>query len=250
MTTYILTSQKETIDVIAPIFKRHNLKVICNPVAFSQVEPIGDFLSQARKLYFQDNSNVLALLPTKEGTARLGIYLSASDDFSWFEATGSRNVEKVFSEYIVKFRSSPIQELSCRDDVSVLKSFVTETGAVAFKGDPKSWITSSPFLRKLDTPMYSHLVNFALNERGMFPKVWQMEAQKNYWNSTYNSGLPIVKKRDPIHEGTFMLHDIWHFVFVDPIIIGKESELDTMTYVANRLMSEAFTVSSNRYAGC
>ncbi len=172
----------------------------------------------------------------------MGIYLPDKNDFSWFEATGPRNVEKVFSEYVVKFHSSSIQELSCRDDVSVLESFTTETGAVAFETNPKIWITNSPFLQKLDAQMYDRLIDFVLNERGMFPKVWRLEAQKNYWNSTYNGGLPIVRKRDPVHEGTFMLHDIWHFVFVDSIITGEESESDVMAYVANRLMSEAFTL--------
>ena len=77
--------------------------------------------------------------------------------------------------------------------------------------------------QKLNMLMYSRLLNFVLNERGMFLKVWQLEGQKNYWNSTYNGGLPIVRKRDPVHEGTFMLHDIWHFVFIDPIITGREN---------------------------
>jgi hypothetical protein len=85
-------------------------------------------------------------------------------------------------------------------------------------------------------------MSFTLNERGMFPKVWSLNRQKNYWNASLNGGLPIVKKRDPIHEGTFMLHDTFHFVFRDPLVTGRETENEKRAYIAYRMMSEACTL--------
>lgn len=243
MTIHILITQEEKIDRIASIFERHNLKIIPHPVLESKREyAFYDLLSKVKELYSLDHQKILVLQSPKGHYTKLGIYLPERNNFKWLESSGTRSTEKVCSEYVLRFHSSPVQEMSCREDISILKSFVTKTGAVAFGTDPKIWIASNSFFQKLNRPMYSRLLNFVLNERGMFPKVWQLEAQKNYWNSTYNGGLPIIRKRDPIHEGAFMLHDTWHFVFIDPIITGKENDLEIMAYIANRLMSEAFTL--------
>jgi hypothetical protein len=80
-----------------------------------------------------------------------------------------------------------------------------------------------------------------MNE-GMFPKVWKYSRQKNYWNLPYNSGIPIVPKKDEIHEGTFMFHDIFHFLFMDPLLTFHETQLEKKVYIMHRMMSEAITL--------
>ncbi|MFF9573071.1 hypothetical protein [Streptomyces sp. NPDC014685] len=69
-------------------------------------------------------------------------------------------------------------------------------------------------------------------------KPWRFATERNYWNSNLNGGLPLMKKRDPVHEGTFLVHDIHHFLFTDPIVTGSGPE-HLMVYMAARMLSEA-----------
>jgi hypothetical protein len=66
--------------------------------------------------------------------------------------------------------------------------------------------------------------------------------QSNYWNSSLNGGLPIVRKRDPIHEGTYLLHDICHFAFLDPVYDARDEDRSRAAYILFRMASEASTM--------
>jgi hypothetical protein len=110
------------------------------------------------------------------------------------------------------------QELSCRRDWPLLESY-TEHGIPAFFADPHIWIEANPFVgRLLRKRLYRRILDFVTNERGLFVKKWSLETQKNYFHTSVNGGLPAVKKSDEIHEGTFMIHDVFHFLFLDPLL--------------------------------
>ena len=64
-----------------------------------------------------------------------------------------------------------------------------------------------------------------------------------YWNPGVNSGLPLVKKADRIHEITFMAHDIGHQLLPDLVFTGKNSFSHKRVYIMWRMMSEAFTLA-------
>src|SRR3989344_4624381 len=131
MTIHMLTTQEEKTNEIAAIFARHNLKIITHSVLESgKVHTFYDLYSKAKELHSLDNSRILVLQSPKDRCAKLGIYLPERNNFEWLEASGKRSTEKVCSEYILRFHLNPVQELSCREDVSILKSFVTQKGAV------------------------------------------------------------------------------------------------------------------------
>ncbi len=136
-----------------------------------------------------------------------------------------------------------LSDQTSRTDEEVLKSYVGETPRLDI--DPTNWISRNPFifdLTRLD-PKYGNVLRYLCNERGLFLKAGNYPSQRAYWNSTLNGGLPVFKKADPIHEGTFMLHDLYHFVPTDPLLGNKANDAYSVSlYLAHRLMSEATTL--------
>ncbi len=57
-----------------------------------------------------------------------------------------------------------------------------------------------------------------------------------------NAGLPLIAKKDPIHEKTFMMHDLGHFLMKDLIFTGRDTPLHRSVYIAARMISEAVTI--------
>jgi adenylate kinase len=86
-----------------------------------------------------------------------------------------------------------------------------------------------------------NLYRFVCN-KGIFFRSPITRRAKNYWCPGLNAGLPLVAKRDPVHEATFMIHDLNHFVLPDLIFTGKHSSTNKSVYIAFRMISEATTM--------
>jgi hypothetical protein len=177
------------------------------------------------------NENERVLSYTKsDGTER---NLPASSE-NLFDVLSTLAVEKLVIDPATQ---------SSRDDREKLRAFSGPQPRL--EQDPSEWITGNPLMVELCRryPQYGNLVRYLCNERGMFLKVGNYPNERAYWNSTTNAGLPIIKKADPVHEGTFMLHDLYHFVPVDPVLGGKKiGEPEKAAYMAHRMMSEASTL--------
>lgn len=135
------------------------------------------------------------------------------------------------------------QDQSSRGDVDLIGKYMGTKPRM--EQDPTDWIFRNPFIFDLvrHHSKYGNVIRYVCEKQGLFLKVGNYATQRAYWNSTLNGGLPIVKKSDPEHEGTFMLHDIYHFVPVDPVVgIGNLDSADMPVYIAHRLMSEATTL--------
>ena len=78
-------------------------------------------------------------------------------------------------------------------------------------------------------------------EQGIFFRRASDRSQRNYWLPGLNAGIPLTPKKDPVHEATFMFHDIMHFIFPD-LIVTDESKESRNKYIISRMMSEAFTI--------
>jgi hypothetical protein len=68
----------------------------------------------------------------------------------------------------------------------------------------------------------------------------------NYWWPVGNAGLPVTKKsKDPMHEKTYLMHDIFHFLVPDllytPITNISDPNFEWV-YVLHRVMTECFTL--------
>lgn len=150
---------------------------------------------------------------------------------------------KVTSTIAVHGLNFHIADQTSRADIEAISPYLGETPRLDV--DPTDWISRNPFifdLARLD-PKYGNVLRYLCNERGLFLKVGNYPSQRAYWNSTLNGGLPVFKKADPIHEGTFMLHDLYHFVPVDPLLGSKTKDpYSVPLYLAHRLMSEATTL--------
>jgi hypothetical protein len=137
----------------------------------------------------------------------------------------------------------PLEAQSSRDDVAELEEFIGARPNLT--ADPLPWIMGNPFMQRLlaNGAMPRRLLNYLANERGLFLKVGNYPDQRSHWNSTTNGGLPVFRKADPIHEGTFMYHDLLHFVPIDPTPGSVEFDAaHQAAYVAHRLLSEASTL--------
>jgi hypothetical protein len=65
----------------------------------------------------------------------------------------------------------------------------------------------------------------------------------NYFNTLLNPALPLVSKKDAVHEATFMMHDIGHFLIRELIFTGYETtEIEKLVFIAYRMISEATTM--------
>ncbi len=77
---------------------------------------------------------------------------------------------------------------------------------------------------------------------GVFFRAAENRREKNYWLPGLNAGIPLVPKKDAIHEITFMAHDFCHFAIPDLVFTGVHSEQHRRVYIAARMMSEAITL--------
>jgi adenylate kinase len=91
---------------------------------------------------------------------------------------------------------------------------------------------------------FEFIFNSAMNN-GAFFRSAKNRREKNYWLPGLNSGIPLVAKKDEIHEITFAVHDLCHFMMPDLVFEGKESYSKQdykNVYVIYRMMSEALTM--------
>jgi hypothetical protein len=153
------------------------------------------------------------------------------------------NLTSNISSYVIDNHKYDSSNLSCRTkDMHLLSDLIVD-GSPDFSKSPEEWVRTNPFFEKLrPKPFYDRLLAFNLDKRGMFLKVWSYRAQRNYFHPSVNSGLPLIKKDDPVHEGTFMMHDMFHYIFRDPIITGHETDEERVVYIACRMISEACTL--------
>lgn len=76
---------------------------------------------------------------------------------------------------------------------------------------------------------------------GAFFKSSKNRREKNYWLPGLNAGIPLVAKKDEIHEITFAVHDLCHFVIPD-LIVDTDNKEKENTYILYRMLSEAITM--------
>lgn len=86
-----------------------------------------------------------------------------------------------------------------------------------------------------------NMLTHVLNE-GIFFKGADTRLEANYWQPGLNAGLPLMSKKDNIHEKTFMFHDFGHFLMKDLIFTGSDSPLHRNVYIIHRMISEAVTI--------
>ncbi len=80
---------------------------------------------------------------------------------------------------------------------------------------------------------------------GLFIRASNTRKMNNYWWPVGNAGLPITSKpKDPIHEKTYMMHDVFHYLVPDLLYTGNAKNLPNYewSYTLHRVMTECFTL--------
>lgn len=108
------------------------------------------------------------------------------------------------------------------------------------------WATDARLL--LEHPLYQALepkLQHALHaviEGGVFFRSAKSRRDGNYWFPGLNGGLPYVPKSDPVHEATYLFHDVMHQLMPDLVFDGASSVDHRNVYIAYRMMSEAVSL--------
>ena len=149
------------------------------------------------------------------------------------------------ADYITETQRLEAPDQSCREDAALLDRYFDDQGRLDIYRNPLDWVSSNPMIAALieKDPRINNVLAFLCEQRGLFLKPPQYRLQGNYWNSPSNGGLPIVRKKDPIHEGTFMLHDLYHLLIQDPLPYDTtQATHGRANFLHHRMASEATTM--------
>lgn len=133
--------------------------------------------------------------------------------------------------------------LSYSNQVKLNHSTVSMTRPIDFSSTVRDFIEDNQFVglnkRVIDSKLYP-MIEKALS-KWLFFRSSKNRRMKNYWLPGLNAWIPLVPKDDPIHEITFMMHDIFHFLIPDIVPVVND-KINHKTYVFSRMMSEAVTM--------
>jgi len=87
---------------------------------------------------------------------------------------------------------------------------------------------------------WKNIIDSAINQ-GLYLRVSNTRKMNNYWWPVGNAGLPVTKKTDNMHEKTYMMHDIFHFLVPD-LLYTTGQKYSEWSYVLHRVMTECFTL--------
>lgn len=119
-------------------------------------------------------------------------------------------------------------------------NFIESNETILIDDSVEKFIRDNKYLRKTNSKLRDILLKGLKN--GAFFRASKTRREKNYWFPGLNAGIPLVEKSDAIHEITFGVHDLFHFVIPDIIFNGNDFESNKKTYILSRMMSEAISL--------
>lgn len=136
-------------------------------------------------------------------------------------------IENLYYDQNIALNFNPLKQKQVVEFSSAIFDFVAQN----------PWI-NSPTVKEMQL---DKLFDYALGNGGFF-RSSRNRRQKNYWAPGLNAGIPLVPKKDEIHEITFFVHDLGHFVLPDLIYSGENHPVYDRVYTIYRMLSEAFTL--------
>ena len=76
---------------------------------------------------------------------------------------------------------------------------------------------------------------------GIFFRLKTNSRNGNYWNPGF-AGIPFTPKKDPVHEISYLVHDIMHHLMPDLPYDGSIDLSSRNVYLVSRMMSEAWSL--------
>lgn len=146
---------------------------------------------------------------------------------------GRQEVLSVFASSFLHFK----------DNIDLNFNQLDQEGVIEFSSSIFEFVSTNPLINSpsVKGAQLTRLFQFALNNGGFFRSA-KNRRQRNYWAPGLNAGIPLVPKKDEIHEITFFVHDLCHFVLPDLIYTGTSTPLLDRVYIIYRMMSEALTL--------
>lgn len=103
------------------------------------------------------------------------------------------------------------------------------------------FVTSNPLIAAGTSGTYLENILGHVLRSGVFFRSASNRKEKNYWLPGLNAGIPLTEKKDPVHEITFLFHDLMHFQLPD-LIPDNGGSIARNVYVTHRIMGEALTL--------
>jgi len=142
---------------------------------------------------------------------------------------------KVISQFVEKL-------ITFESKIDLNYNPLNQENVLSFDGKINNLINNNKYLSiHKNNSLLKGLVSDVKN-KGLFTRSAINKTQRNYWFPSLNAGLPLVPKKDEIHEITFMFHDLMHHTIPDLILSGEDSKLTRDTYIIHRMLSEAITI--------
>lgn len=176
------------------------------------------------------------------------------DDSSWWDDIFVlSSVGKTFKElHVSNMKNSGreeliskfiMNELYYKDKIDLNFNPQSQDRTIVFNGKSVDFIRNNEYLNTPSNEPFRNLFNLSLNN-GAFFRSAKNRREKNYWVPGLNAGIPLVPKRDSVHEITFAVHDLCHFIMPDLIFDGlyDQDETHKKVYIIHRMMSEAITM--------
>jgi hypothetical protein len=103
------------------------------------------------------------------------------------------------------------------------------------------FVTTNPLIAAGTSGTYLENILGHVLRSGVFFRSASNRKEKNYWLPGLNAGIPLTEKKDPVHEITFLFHDLMHFQLPD-LIPDNGGSIARDIYVTHRVMGEALTL--------
>lgn len=110
-----------------------------------------------------------------------------------------------------------------------------------FNSKAFEFVTTNPLIAAGTSGTYLENTLGHVLRSGIFFRSASNRKEKNYWLPGLNAGIPLTEKKDPIHEITFLFHDLMHFQLPD-LIPDWAGPIARDIYVTHRVMGEALTL--------
>lgn len=110
-----------------------------------------------------------------------------------------------------------------------------------FSSKAFDFVTTNPLIAAGTSGTYLENILAHVMRSGLFFRSASNRKEKNYWLPGLNAGIPLTEKKDPIHEITFLFHDLMHFQLPD-LIPDNGGTIARNIYVTHRIMGEALTL--------
>ena len=136
-----------------------------------------------------------------------------------------------------------ISYLDFKKDYNLNFSNVKLEGNVdlSYKSSLVKFISNNDYINSLSEDSVSkRWIKISVNN-GIFFRLKTNSRNGNYWNPGL-AGIPFTPKKDPIHEISYLVHDIMHHLMPDHPYDGSTSKAAKNVYLVSRMMSEAFSL--------